>query len=347
MKQLKFLIIALGMAFTIACDDNESPQPTVSENGFLILNEGAFQGSNASLSYFSMSDSTVTNDVFFAANNRSLGDQAQGITGYDGNIFLTIQNSGKIEIINSTDFSEISTVDSRLTSPRYTYAGSEGIYVSDWNDGYNGWLKKVDPSNFQVIDSVETGSGPSLPNAINGKIWVPNAGGYSTDSTVSIFNTDLSFDKEIYTGINPAFIIEDAAGKVWVICKGKSWPAEGVRPSSIMKYDRNGNFEQEIAGPDGGYFNSASYNSTSGLIYLGTSDGIHVLDVQTGQLTESLIDISGVYGMEYIEANDWIAVAVPVGFTTAGEIHIFNTDGSFVKKETVGIAPNGFTYVQK
>ncbi|QCK13971.1 YncE family protein [Mangrovivirga cuniculi] len=346
MKQLKFLFIALGIALTVACD-NEDPQPSVSGKGILILNEGSFGNGNASLSYYSFSDASVTNNVFYNTNNFDLGDQAQGITTYDGEVFITVQNSGKIEVINSTDFTSISTVDSRLISPRYTYAGPEGIFVTDWNDGYNGWLKEIDPSSYEVIDSVETGAGPNEPAIVNGKIWVPNGGGFTTDSTVSIFNADLSLDKEIETGINPSFIVEDNAGNVWVVCKGKSWPADDTRRTSVYKFDSNGNFQEEILGPEGQYFNSVSYNSAEGLIYLGSSSGVHTLGQEKTSITQSFIDVQGVYGLEYDEINGLIMVGVSTGFTTDGEVHIFNEDGTFVKKETVGIGPNGFSYAQK
>ncbi len=50
---------------------------------------------------------------------------------------------------------------------------------------------------------------------------------------------------------------------------------------------------------------------------------------------------------EYDPENEWVLVGVSTGFTTNGEVHIYNSDGSFVMKSTVGIGPNGFLYVEK
>ncbi|NMM49500.1 YncE family protein [Marinigracilibium pacificum] len=348
MIRLKSMLLALVVALiAISCDENEPTAPIDAEKGFLILSEGAFGSGNASLSYFSYADSSIENDVFYNTNNFDLGDQAQGLTSYDDKVFITVQNSAKVEVINSGDFTSVTTIDTLLLKPRYTFAGSEGVFITDWVDGYNGNIKKYDAVTYEFVDSVSTGSGPAKPSLVNGKIWVPNGGGYSTDSTISIYDTDLNFVKEIESGINPLFVIEDKSGDIWVMCKGKSWPESDTRKSSVFKYDDQGNFIEKIDGIDGQYFNSLAYDQANDKIYLGTSSGIHVLDTQSGNLTQDKISVSGVYGLGFDTVNNWILVAVSTGFTTNGEVHIFNSDGSFVKKATVGIGPNGFLYVEK
>src|SRR5689334_7227456 len=116
----KFVVLAaVAAVFTFqSCSDDSEPVVKRGEAGFFIVNEGAFQNSNTSISFYDRSTNTVANDVFALKNGHALGDQAQSMTVIDGKGYIVVQGSGKIEVIDANDYSSIATITKGIFSPR-------------------------------------------------------------------------------------------------------------------------------------------------------------------------------------------------------------------------------------
>ena len=86
--------------------------------GILICNEGNFTYGNSSLSYIDLESDSIYSDVFFEVTGYPLGDVAQHITIFEDNVFISINNSGKIYIVNKNSFVYVGEI-SGLNSPRF------------------------------------------------------------------------------------------------------------------------------------------------------------------------------------------------------------------------------------
>ena len=98
-----FLLTAAFTALFSSCDSNsDSPQvnPAIS-TGVYVLNEGQYQSNNASLTYYDLTTSTVTGDVFTVKNNRGLGDTGQDVLKYGSKVYIAIFKSSLIEVLDA------------------------------------------------------------------------------------------------------------------------------------------------------------------------------------------------------------------------------------------------------
>jgi len=81
------------------------------KKGVFITNEGQFTSGNASVTFYDVDQQTVQEKIFSAANDQPLGDVLQSITVVENKAYLILNNSQKIEIVNTTDFNSIKPFD--------------------------------------------------------------------------------------------------------------------------------------------------------------------------------------------------------------------------------------------
>lgn len=219
---LPILLAASLLGFVLtSCEKEKKYENTPVDpglKGVFCLNEGAFQAGNAEVSYYPSSGSAAVRNLYFEANALPLGDVLQSMTLHAGKGYLCVNNSQKIEVVDTETFKRTGTI-SGISSPRYLLViDSTHAVVSDW---YSDQLFKVNLTTLSVEDSTFCGSGPEQMVLSNGKIFVCNSGGFITDSTISVIDA-VSFQvvSTIATGVNPAFITEDSNGKILVLCRG-------------------------------------------------------------------------------------------------------------------------------
>lgn len=142
LQKYLFVFACAVVCLFASCDNNEpdfpEEEPLGGEIEALVLNEGRITTNMGAISVL-YKDGTVSPDIFREVNNRPLGDVAQSITLINGNYFVALDNSKKVEIVDPKTFASVGTI-------LYTQAGlprqiepisdTEAI-VSDLY-GYNG-----------------------------------------------------------------------------------------------------------------------------------------------------------------------------------------------------------------
>ena len=135
-KGLQWLVVSLLMM--ASCDKTpeqiiaETPQmPDSNLVGMFIANEGNFQWGNASLSFYNPASGLVQTDIYKANNGKGIGDVLQSICSFQDKLYLVVNNSQKISVLNAKTWKEIHTITG-FNSPRYFLpVNTQKAYVSD------------------------------------------------------------------------------------------------------------------------------------------------------------------------------------------------------------------------
>jgi len=216
-------VLAISLS---SCDTNSNKatvNPTIS-TGIYVLNQGKFQKSNASLTYYNLLDSVVTSDIFTTKNNRGLGDTGQDMLKYGSKIYIAVYESSLIEVMNATTgISEKSipmlNSSGQPSSPRSLASYNGKIFISL----YDGHVAQLDTTTLLVEKTVAVGSNPEGIVVSNNKIYVANSGGMAAkaDSTISVIDpTTFTVTNKIKVVIDPIVLKADAYGNVYVISFG-------------------------------------------------------------------------------------------------------------------------------
>ncbi len=216
---MKKIVLLLTIAFHAISSCDKAPQmheitaiPDSTLGGVFIINEGNYMQGNAELSFLDVGLNQKFDNVFFQANKRKLGDVFQSMNIINGNAYLVINNSSKIEIINPKTFKSIGAIKG-LHSPRYIIKTSTNkAYVSDI---YDNNIFVIDLSNNQILKKIPLWGWVEEMISINGKTYVTNLRG----SYINIIdeNTDQIIDS-IETPFAPKNILKDASNHLWVLC---------------------------------------------------------------------------------------------------------------------------------
>ena len=316
------------------------------ENMLLVFNGGSMYSSiDGSLSAIKFERSqTVSNNVFSTANGRSLGATVQDGVVYGDNLYIAVDGSNTIEVVNKYSFKSVTTIlpDQTAYEPRDIVADDNYIYVSM----YTGYVARIDPKTNKIDKTVQVGPNPEEMVVENGFLYVVNSDGlnygnnYENGKTVSKIDLKSFTEvKKINVGLNPT-AIQESADKIFVLCMGNY----GDVPASLYVIDENDNvtntgipasfFTEEddvlyvVDSPWGGSTSYTSYKA-SDLSVVSESFIKTPVDSPAG----ITVDDGRIFVSSYNLVNGYASYSVE------GYVNEYKMDGTLVKKYDVGVGP--------
>jgi YVTN family beta-propeller protein len=319
--------------------DNNTIIKTSGLNEVFITNEGNFQFGNSSISFYSDGQSDAIQDLFKAANNRPLGDICQSMCIYAGRTYLVVNNSGKIEVVNSETFISEAIIIG-LTSPRYFLPVSKSkAYVTDL---YSNAISIIDLNTNRLTGQIICNGWTEEMVLTYGKVFVTNR---NSDKLYVIDTQNDKLEDSIKIGFGSGWIVEDKYSKLWILCTGdssKKFNASLHRIDPLTQKTEQSYTFSEI----NDYPTRLEINRDGDTLYF-INGGIYRMQISDNSLpSKPFIEQSGrnFYSLGVNPDNGNIYAGDAIDYVQRGKIYVFSPDGMLKNTFLAGIIPGDFYF---
>jgi len=222
---LGLAVLLMGTAVMTSCsDDNDGPETYLQEysTGAYVVNSGnMYSNIESSLTAIDYASSTATQKVFKAANGRSLGNTANDGIVYGNKIYLAVDQSNTIEVINKKtkqSIKQIKTTDllgkAEGAEPRHIIADGGKVYFTT----YGGYVAAVDTTDFALQKKWKVGNYPEGLVFGNGNLYVANSNYAAGGGNISCINlSNDNVETKNIEGVNNPTSIYYASNVLYVL----------------------------------------------------------------------------------------------------------------------------------
>ena len=222
---LGLAVLLMGTAVMTSCsDDNDGPETYLQEysTGAYVVNSGnMYSNIESSLTAIDYASSTATQNVFKAANGRTLGNTANDGIVYGNKIYLAVDQSNTIEVIDKTTKKSIKQINTTEllgnaegVEPRHISADGGKVYFTT----YGGYVAAVDTTSFALQKKWQVGSYPEGLVIAHGNIYVANSNYGKGGGNISCINlSNDNVETKNIEGVNNPTSIYYAAGLLYVL----------------------------------------------------------------------------------------------------------------------------------
>lgn len=346
---LKLAVLAILITAT-SCNKSEDEEPAEVPTGqrvILVGNEGGFGAGNASLSLVSTSESTVSNDLYSEANDgASLGDVLNSIGQFGEELFLIVNNSEKIEVVNASNFERTKTIAIAGGSPRYISFVSESIaYISDL---YGGGLHVVNPSTGGYESFIDLSNSVEHLLLRGEELWTSESidENFNPGDEIIIIDTQTNSEAEniqLSTGVNK--LVEDRNGKIWVLCSGDGFASPAI-PGYLYRIDpvsKQVEASWELPQVTGYAPVGLAISSNREELYYIMQGKVYRMNITDSELPEDPFIEPGLTTLYTIHSDGQtgqIALTDVKDYSQNGTVHIYDSNGSEIGTYTTEIIPN-------
>lgn len=127
------------------------------------------------------------NKLFEKINKRGLGDTANDMKRYGNQLWIVVNGSSQVEIINLATGKSLKQIplinNGKNRSPRYVTFLERKAYVCC----FDGTIAQIDTASLEVEDYLTCGRNPDGVGAVNGKLYVSNSGGLDFRLMIVLF----------------------------------------------------------------------------------------------------------------------------------------------------------------
>jgi len=349
-KNSLLLLVNLSLILTFSACHKDDPEKNGGEfsDGIFIVNEGIFQTGVGTISFINRTNDSISYDIFEAVNGRPLGNVAQSMTIFGGKAYIVVNNASKVEVVDAATFESEATITG-LTSPRYFLGISKSKgYVTDWA----GNVAVVDLDANTVSKKINVKSGPEQMLLSGTQVYILNSGGWSTDSTVSVINTETDeVTNTIQVNHRPTGIAADKNGKIWIMCSGRGysgWPQSTDSEGHLLRINPADNqvefdysFISTTLHPD-----KLVVNKTGDKLYFLFNGGIYSFDITSTTINPvELVSRNNLYALGYDKKDDYLYVSDPLEYQQDGWVYRYRaSDGTIVDSLQTGIIPGNYCF---
>lgn len=182
-----FVMSVLTASSFVSCKEDEKEKtdpdhPTYTEGVFILTQGNYYNKIEGGLNYLDYSTGVLSERVFRSVNGRNLGDTPQCGIVYGSKIYLGVEFSNTIEIIDLMTFKsikQISLASQPGQQPRSMVAKDGKVYISM----FTGYVSRLDTLSMTIDANVKVGPNPDCIAIHGNNILVPNSDGMSWNTT--------------------------------------------------------------------------------------------------------------------------------------------------------------------
>ncbi len=363
-RNLIFLIgQALFILCTTSCREDELVVPTEydivgdmsaagsSIRGMYLLNEGNMGSNKCTLDYYDYTTGLYSRNIYAEKNPsvvKELGDVGNDIGVYGSKLYIVVNCSHKVEVLDARTGVRIDQVD--IPNCRYIRFYRGRAYVSSYvgpvlidPQAPKGAVCEVDTTTLAVTRRVTVGYQPEEMEIVDDYMYVANSGGYRApdyDNTVSVVQMiDFKQVEQIPVGINLHRLKKDSYNKLWVTSRGNY----GSVPSRLFVLEKKPGYNRMTVADtiplacsnmaihgDMMYYYATEWNNftQSNTISYG------IIDTRTGErVSDNFItdgtdrEITIPYGIAVHPETGDIYVTDARNYVSSGTLYCFSPDG--------------------
>lgn len=344
LKTYHFLLVLL----LFGCNKKEIGPQQVSDDTFstssrsvLIACEGNFGWGNASLSSYNPESKTITNNAFETVNGFPLGDVAQSITEINNKLYIVVNNSSKIVVVDKFTL-KYETEITGFTSPRHiTLIAPDKAYVTDL---YSNKISVINTQSNTIIGNIDVGewSENLLVYGTNVFVCQPNS-----NSILVIDAISNQIIKKITVGEGANGIALDKYQKLWILTSGgyQKELAKLYRINPIdFSIEKTLTFSDLLISPS----NLRVDSKGEKLFYL--NNDVFEFNIADSQLnTIPVVSQRNhlFYGLGIDAFSDEIYVSDAVDYVQKGWIFRHTNSGVMIDSIQTGIIPQHFQFINE
>ena len=378
MKNKYTIILLAALVVLASCrDENWYPGASltavgdVSETyrGLLLLNEGNMGSNKCTIDCYDYTSGTYNRNIYGDCNPDvvlALGDGGNDIGVYGGKIYVVVNQSNLVEVMDAFTFRHITQI-SIPNGRNLAFCGGR-VYVSSYagaaygdTEYRKGFVAEIDTASLLVVKTCEVGYQPEEMAVYGSKLYVANSGGYCApdyDSTVSVIDlTEFEVEKTINVDVNLHRMEADyERGLIFVSSRGDYY---GI-PSSVYVIDvQTDNVIMHITGlpcadmalaGDSLYVYSTefSYETYQTVVSYAIYDIGRREIVTRNFITDSTeSQIIYPYGITVNKHSGDVYIADAKDFMTPGTLFCYSREGKLKWSVMTGDLPGHFAFIKK
>jgi YVTN family beta-propeller protein len=342
----KEILIIIFSLLIISCSKETNPvigdlnESFLSGKGVFILNEGNYRSGNGSLSFFSYDSLKIFNHVFMDVNQRPLGDIPYSMSFHGSEAYIVVNNSGKIEVVNSDDLISVATIDG-IISPRFVlFINDAKAYVTSL---YSDSVTILDLSSNSISGYINLKKTSESIVVLHSTAYVANwAGG----NKIMVINADSDqVIDSIEVGAEPESMVIDKSETLWVLCNG-GWKREYFA-ELIGINTRTNDIEKRYIFPSITDSPTCLQIDKKGEILFFILNGIRRMNIDAIQLPAEIFIPDpeySFYKMGVNPDNGEIFVTDAVDYIQKGNIIRYNKEGALISEMQADIIPGGLCF---
>ena len=340
-QKFSTLILVLSLIALQACTADDAVGP-VTENsnielpsttGVYVLNEGNYAWGNGSLSFYNPTTQQVSNQLFNSVNNRPLGDVPQSAYVIGDKLYMMINNSNKIEVVDKNTMESLSKIDG-FVSPRYLLpVGENKAYVTDL---YGDKISVLDLESNAIVSEIPLEGWTDELILSNEKVFVQNI---DEKKIVVIDPVSDKVVQEYPFESSPIGVVEDQEGNVLTVIKNKF-----VR---LVKNDADYTVESHTL-PNIDAPSELRIDKANHCVYF-INNGVYKIDLtKSNYNAERVIEQKEAlfYGMGIDPSSGEIYVTDAKDYVQIGSVLRYTKDGELIDEFEVGVIPQDITFKQ-